>query len=114
MVHACWVRARADRRDLAVLRAVGFTRRQLDSVSAWQVAPLAVGVLLLGVPLGVIVGRRVYMLFAQSLAVVDVATISASMVAALVVAVLFAVTIGAVVALTVARRTETAAVLREA
>ena len=76
VVHACWVRARADRRDLAVLRVVGFTRRQLDSVAAWQVAPLAVGALVLGVPLGVIVGRRVYMLFAQSLAVVDEATIS--------------------------------------
>ena len=37
--HALWTRARANHDDLAVLRAVGCTRRQLDAVSAWQVAP---------------------------------------------------------------------------
>ena len=83
-------------------------------MAAWQVAPLAVGALVLGVPLGVIVGRRVYMLFAQSLAVVDEATISPGMVAALMAAVVLAVVIGGIVALTVARRNPTATVLREA
>ena len=42
-VHALWTRVHANRHDLAVLRVVGCTRRQLDAITAWQAAPFAVG-----------------------------------------------------------------------
>ena len=57
LVHALWTRVRANRHDLAVLRVVGCTRGQLDTVTAWQVTPFALGAVLLGIPLGVALGR---------------------------------------------------------
>jgi ABC-type lipoprotein release transport system permease subunit len=103
-VHALWTRARSNRRNLAVLRAIGSTPGQLDAVTAWQAAPFAVGALLVGVPLGVAVGRRAYTLFAQSLAVVDDASTSVVMCVVLAGALLLAATIGSLVAIAVARR----------
>ena len=55
--HALWTRARANRHDLAVLRAVGCTGRQLDAVTAWQALPAAVAALVIGIPLGIALGR---------------------------------------------------------
>ncbi len=113
MVHALWSRSRAHRHDLAVLGAVGATRRQLDAVTAWQVAPFALGAVVVGVPLGVILGGRAFTLFARSMAVVEQPSTSIANVAVLVVAVLVAAGIGGAVAVTVARRHRMADVLRE-
>ena len=110
VVHALWSRARASRHDLAVLRVIGCTRRQLDGVTAWQVAPFALAAALLGIPFGIAVGRLLYRLFAQSLAVVDDASTSA---AVLVLAVLMASAIADLVAMTVTRRTRAQEVLRQ-
>jgi FtsX-like permease family len=113
LMHALWSRARANRRPLAVLRAMGCTRSQLDEVTAWQVAPYALGALLIGLPLGVILGRGAYRFFAQSLAVVDTPTTSAAMVAALLGAVLLAAVLAGFVGIVVARRARGAAALHE-
>lgn len=114
VVHALWTRARANRRDCAALRAVGFTGGQLDTVTALQVLPFALGAVLLGTPIGIALGRRAYSWFARSLAVVDDAATSLAMLAALVVAVLVAAAVGGLSAVVVARRSRTPAVLREA
>ena len=114
LVHALWTRVRANRHDLAVLRVVGCTRGQLDTVTAWQVTPFALGAVLLGIPLGVALGRFAFRLFAQALAVVDDASTSAATWAALVAAVLLAAAVADLVAVAVARRNRTAAILREA
>ena len=98
-----------NRRDCAALRAVGFTGGQLDGVTAVQAIPFALGALLLGIPIGILVGRRAYARFAQSLAVVDETTTSLVLVATLAVAVLLAVAVGGLVAVAVARRSRGAA-----
>jgi predicted lysophospholipase L1 biosynthesis ABC-type transport system permease subunit len=113
IVQALWSRARANRHHLAVLRAVGSTRGQLDAVTAWQVAPFALAAAVLGLPLGIVVGRRAYSLFARSLAVVDNASTSPVIVAALVAALLLAVAIAGAVAVAVARRSHTISLLRD-
>jgi hypothetical protein len=113
VVHALWSRARASRHDLAVLRVIGCSRRQLDAVTAWQVAPFALAAALLGIPFGIAVGRLLYRLFAQSLAVVDDASTPWAMFAALVLAVLMASGIADLVAVTVSRRTRAREVLRQ-
>ena len=113
VVHALWSRARASRHDLAVLRVIGCTRRQLDAVTAWQVAPFALAAALLGIPFGIALGRLLYRLFAQSLAVVNDASTSAAVFGALVLAVLMASAIADLVAMTVTRRTLAHEVLRE-
>jgi hypothetical protein len=61
---------RRHRRDLALLKALGFTRRQVSVTIAWQAtSTVAVG-LVIGVPLGVVFGRLMWQLFARELDVV--------------------------------------------
>jgi ABC-type lipoprotein release transport system permease subunit len=61
---------RRRRRDLAVLRMLGFTNRQLAGVVAWQ-STVAVGIgTIVGVPTGVIVGRLLWTRFADAIHVV--------------------------------------------
>jgi hypothetical protein len=58
---------RRRRRDLALLKALGFTQRQLSAAVAWQAtATAAVGVIV-GIPLGIVTGRELWTLFARSL-----------------------------------------------
>ena len=61
---------RRRRRDLALLKALGFTHRQLAAAVAWQ-STIAVGVgVVVGVPLGIVAGRSLWDLFAHELHVV--------------------------------------------
>jgi hypothetical protein len=113
MAHALWATTRANRRDLAVLRVLGFTRRQLGEVAAWLAVPFAVAAVVVGIPLGIALGARAFSWFAASLAVVDRAAVSAPLVVGLVLATIVAVAIGAVGAIGTARRTRPSAVLRE-
>jgi ABC-type antimicrobial peptide transport system permease subunit len=50
---------RAQRRDFAVLRALGAKRGQLRLVVHWQATLVALAILLVGVPLGVALGRLI-------------------------------------------------------
>jgi predicted lysophospholipase L1 biosynthesis ABC-type transport system permease subunit len=67
--HALVVGVRRRRRDLAVLRAVGFRGRQTRAAVAWQATSLALVGVVAGVPLGVAVGRWAWTLVARSLGV---------------------------------------------
>lgn len=61
---------RRRRRDLALLKTLGFTRRQLAATVAWQsTTAVAVGTVV-GVPLGIALGRFLWTLFAQQISVV--------------------------------------------
>jgi len=58
------------RRELALLKTLGFTRRQLASVVAWQASiDVAVGAVI-GVALGVLSGRWFWNIFARNIGVV--------------------------------------------
>jgi hypothetical protein len=58
---------RRRRRDLALLKTLGFTRRQLAAAIAWQ-STVAVGIgVAIGVPFGLIVGRSLWDLFANEI-----------------------------------------------
>jgi hypothetical protein len=57
VAHALVTTVRRRRRDLAVLRAIGFTRRQTRGAVAWQSTLLAVAGVVVGVPLGIAAGR---------------------------------------------------------
>ena len=60
---------RRRRRDFAILKTLGMLRRQVSSVTAWQVTTLAGLALLIGLPLGVATGHWAWALFADSLGV---------------------------------------------
>lgn len=61
---------RTRRLDLAILRTMGFTRRQLALTLVWQAtAVIAVGIVI-GIPLGIVIGRQLWDLFAGTIDVV--------------------------------------------
>jgi hypothetical protein len=60
VAHALVTTVRRRRYDLAVLRSVGFTRRQSRIAIAWQATLLAVVGITVGVPLGLVLGRTVW------------------------------------------------------
>lgn len=64
-----WVQRR--RRDIAVLKTVGFLRRQVLSLVSWQAATFAALSLLGGIPLGILAGRGAWALFANELGIVS-------------------------------------------
>jgi len=66
---------RRRRRDLALLKTLGFTRRQLGAVIAWQASVAAVIGAIGGVPLGVLVGRAFWNRFATAIHVVPRPTV---------------------------------------
>jgi hypothetical protein len=66
---------RRRRRDLALLKTLGFTRRQLMAVVAWQSTfAVAIGTVV-GVPLGIAVGRQLWITFANGIHVVPQPTV---------------------------------------
>jgi putative ABC transport system permease protein len=60
---------RRRRRDFAILKALGLLRRQVSSITAWQVTTLTGLALLAGLPLGVAVGRWTWALFGNGLGI---------------------------------------------
>ena len=48
---------RRRRRDLAILKTIGFVRRQVAAVVAWQATSFALGALVVGLPVGIAGGR---------------------------------------------------------
>jgi hypothetical protein len=58
---------RSRRREFALLKALGFTRRQLASTVAWQSTAAAVLGVVVGVPVGVALGRWLWTLFANGI-----------------------------------------------
>jgi MacB-like periplasmic core domain/FtsX-like permease family len=61
---------RRRRRSMAMLRALGFTGRQLAASVAWQSSVAVVFGLVIGVPLGLVLGRSLWDLFAENIYVV--------------------------------------------
>jgi hypothetical protein len=69
MMHALVTSVRRRRRDLAVLKTLGFVRGQVAATIAWQATTSAVVALGVGLPLGVVVGRWAWQLTASQLGV---------------------------------------------
>ncbi len=70
-VHALVSATRRRRHDFAVLRALGFVSAQVRSTLRWQALTVAAVGLVIGVPAGVIAGRRIWSALAESVGVVD-------------------------------------------
>jgi ABC-type lipoprotein release transport system permease subunit len=58
---------RRRRRDLALLKTLGFTQRQLAAGVACQATVAAITGVIVGIPLGIVIGRELWTLFAQNL-----------------------------------------------
>jgi ABC-type antimicrobial peptide transport system permease subunit len=103
---------RRGRRDLALLKTLGFTRGQLAAVVAWQSTVIAVVGLVIGVPVGIAAGRWLWLAFAHELSAVPDPVIPAGSIALAVVAALVLANLVAALPGRAAARTPAAIVLR--
>ena len=103
---------RRRRRDLALLKTFGFTQRQLGAVVAWQsMTAVTIGTVV-GVPLGIVVGRFLWDVFAREIHVVPVPTIPILSIALVTLGGLVLANVVAAVPGTIAARTRPALLLR--
>jgi len=72
---------RSRRRDLALLKALGLSRRQVAAIVASQSTTVVFAGTIAGVPLGILLGRSLWNLFAHSLHVVPVADVPVTSIA---------------------------------
>jgi ABC-type lipoprotein release transport system permease subunit len=97
---------------LALLKALGFTQRQLAASITWQATVAALIGCVIGIPLGIVIGRELWNLFARGIYVVpDPSVPPLTLVFVGVGALLFANLVAAVPG-RIAARTSTALVLR--
>ena len=112
LAHTLVTAIRRRRRQLAVLKTLGFDRRQLLATVAWQATTFAALGLLIGIPLGVAAGRWAWYLFAEQIEVVPDPVTPISLILLVVPAAVLLANLVALLPAWNAAQTRTAAVLR--
>ena len=110
--HAVVVSVRAGRRDLAVLRTLGFVRRQVQAAIHWQASAMVAIGLGAGLPVGLALGRWVWRLAVRNTGALVEPVIAAALLAAMVLAVFMLANLVASVPARTAGRMRPAEVLR--
>jgi ABC-type lipoprotein release transport system permease subunit len=100
------------RRDLAILKTIGFARRQVSAAIAWQATTLVAIALAIGVPLGYACGRWAWQGFADNLGITSALVVPVITFAGIVVAAALLANVIAAFPARVAARTHAATVLR--
>jgi ABC-type lipoprotein release transport system permease subunit len=95
-----------------MLKALGFTQRQMAATVAWQSSVCAVVGVLVGVPLGIALGRWLWTLFARDISVVPDPTVPVLSMGLIVLGALVFANLVAVFPGRVAARTPTAQLFR--
>jgi ABC-type antimicrobial peptide transport system permease subunit len=75
IAHALVTSVRRRARDLAILKVLGFRRRQVFAAVAWQATTFAVLTTAVGLPIGLALARWAWLLFARQLGVVAPAVV---------------------------------------
>jgi hypothetical protein len=103
---------RRRRRDLALLKTLGFTHRQLAATVSWQASiSVAIGTII-GIPLGIALGRFLWTLFARELYAVPHPTVAVPSIIAVALGALVLANVVAIVPAQRAARAPTSLVLR--
>jgi putative ABC transport system permease protein len=103
---------RRRRQELALLKTLGFTRRQLAATVAWQSSVAVVVGAAVGAPIGVALGRALWILFADDIHAVARPSVPLLTITALAVGAILLANLVAAVPGRVAARTPTATLLR--
>ena len=112
LFHLLVVSVAQRRREVALLKVVGFVNGQVASTMAWQATTLAVVGIVLGVPLGVMAGRAIWQAFANNLGAVPVSIVPVWLICLLVAGVLLLADLIAVVPALAAIRSKPRDLLR--
>ena len=111
IAHTLLTSVRRRRRELAILKTLGFVARQVQSTVAWQATAIAGVSLIAGLPLGLLAGRWAWILLADQVAIVPAPVISPLLLLAIPAVLVLANAIAAIPARSAAQ-TQPAVVLR--
>ncbi len=112
LAHLLVVSVARRRREVGLLKVLGFVNRQVVSTVSCQATALAVVGIVLGVPLGVVLGRTVWNAFADNLGVVPVPVIPVVVIVVLAAGVLVGANVIAIAPALFATRSKPADLLR--
>jgi hypothetical protein len=112
LLHLLVVSVSQRRREVGLLKVVGFVNGQVASTVAWQATTLAVAGIVIGVPTGVVVGGTIWRAFANNLGAVPVSVVPVWLIALLVAGVLVVANLIAVAPALVATRSKPRDLLR--
>ena len=112
LAHLLAVSVSRRRREVGLLKVLGFVNRQVASAVGWQATTLALIGVVGGVPLGVIAGRAIWDAFADNLGAVPVAVVPVWLVCILLAGVVVAANLIALAPALVATRSKPGDLLR--
>ena len=112
LAHLLVVSVSRRRREIGLLKVLGFVNRQVASAVAWQTTTLALIGIIVGVPLGVVVGQAIWKAFANNLGAVPVSIVPIWLVGVLVAGVVVVANVLAIGPALVATRSKPARLLR--
>jgi hypothetical protein len=104
LLHLLVVSVVRRRREMGLLKALGFVNAQVGATVLWQATTVALVGILIGVPLGIVIGRAVWNAFATNLGAVPVAAVPGLTTAVLAIAVLVAANALAVIPAVISAR----------
>jgi ABC-type antimicrobial peptide transport system permease subunit len=88
LVHLLVMSVSRRRREMGLLKALGFVNRQVAAAIAWQATTVALVGVVIGGPIGVALGSEVWKVFATNLGVIPVSVVKISLLGELASAVL--------------------------
>ncbi|HEY6427557.1 MAG TPA: ABC transporter permease [Acidimicrobiales bacterium] len=112
LAHLLVVSVSRRRRDVGLLKVLGFVNRQVVSTVSWQATTLALVGVVIGVPLGLVVGRAVWNTFANNLGAVPVTVVPLALTAAITAGVLVVANVIAIAPALAATRSKAVDLLR--
>ena len=112
LVHLLVVSVSRRRREIGLLKALGFVNTQVVATVAWQATAIALVGVVVGVPLGTVLGRWVWDTFANNLGVVPVPIVRLWLLVVIVVGTLAAAVLLGVAPALAARRSRPQQLLR--
>ncbi len=113
LLHLLVVSVVRRRREMGLLKALGFVNVQVGATVLWQATTVALVGIVIGIPVGIVVGRVVWNAFATNLGAVPVAAVPGLTIAALAIGVLVVANALAVIpAVTSARKRSVGQLLR--
>ena len=112
LVHLLVVSVSRRRREFGLLKALGFVNGQVAATVAWQATTVAIVGIVIGVPLGILIGRATWSAFASNLGFVPVSIVQGWLLAALIAGILVAANLLAALPALAARRSRAGQLLR--
>ncbi len=112
LAHLLVVSVARRRREIGLLKVLGFVNRQVAAAVSWQATTLALIGIVVGVPLGVVAGEAIWNAFANNLGAVPISVVPIWLVATLAVGVLVVANLLAIGPALVATRSKPARLLQ--